>query len=186
MPTDVVVLVATAVLALAALVAAAVTVRAARSVTRERVRIEARLRDAETAQAAARARAREATLVPVPYEPDPDDATPVLRGNEPPHPSADLPAETRIVDGRVVVVPTQRDLVATALSRPATRFTVLVHGLTHALRPESRDRISALMRRELTRRRRERQRAARRAARVHVPTAAPAPTAWVSAPEGDR
>ncbi|GAA1728812.1 hypothetical protein [Aeromicrobium alkaliterrae] len=186
MSTDVVVLVATAVLALAALVAAVVTVRAARSVTRERVRLEARLRDVETAQTAARAKAREATLVPVPFEPDPADAALVVRSGGLPEAPTGQTAETRIVDGRVVVVPTQHDLVATALSRPATRFTVLVHGLAHALRPESRDRISALMRREVNRRRRERQRAARRAARVHVPSASPASTAWVSAPEGER
>jgi len=179
MPTDVVVLVATAVLALAAVVAAVVTVRAARSVTRERARLEARFRDLETAQAqaahAAQRVRRSEALVPEPYEPREDDAALVVRSSEP----AVVPTETRVVDGKVFVVPSQHDVVATALSRPTTRVAVLLHGLTHALRPESRDRIQALMRREVSRRRRERQRAARRAARVHVPSAPP-PTAWVS------
>jgi hypothetical protein len=180
MPTDVVVLVTTAVLALAAVVAAVVTVRAARSVTRERARLEVRFRDLETAQAAQTAHVaqrvrRSEAHVPEPYEPRADDAALVVRSSEP----SVAPTETRVVDGKVFVVPSQHDVVATALSRPTTRVAVLLHGLTHALRPESRDRIQALMRREVNRRRRERQRAARRAARVHVPSAPP-PTAWVS------
>ena len=83
--------------------------------------------------------------------------------------------EPRVVEGRLVVPPTQQQVVQAALGRPGVRLSILVHGVAHALRAESRDRISALMRREYRRRRRERQRAARRAARLTRPTpAAPA------------
>ncbi|MEG9226158.1 hypothetical protein [Aeromicrobium sp. Sec7.5] len=188
MSTDVVVLAATAVLAVVALVAAVVTVRVARSSARDRAELRAELearRAAEERQSSERAAVLAAeALVPVPYDPKVD-----RRGE-----TGDLvvrpqtaPTQTRVVDGQVFVVPTQHDVVATALSRPAIRVSVLVHGLAHALRPESRDRISALMRREFTRRRRERQRAARQAARLHTPSAAPNPgTAWVSGPDVER
>ncbi len=188
MPTDVVVLAATAALAVVALIAAVVTVRVARSVARDRAELRAELearRAADERQAQERAGRRAAeALVPVPYDPSVD-----RRGE-----SSDLvvrpssaPSQTRVVDGQVFVVPSQHEVVATALSRPATRVAVLVHGLAHALRPESRDRISALMRREFTRRRRERQRAARQAARLHTPSAAPNPgTAWVSGADPEQ
>ena len=175
MPTDVLILGATALLAVVALVAAVVTVRAARVVTRaatERPVSSPGLVSAAPAQDAAAAEQVGDVLLPVPYE-------------APIGPLA--PSQARVVEGRVVVVPTEQQVVATALNRPATRLTVVVHGIAHALRPESRDRIAALMRRELNRRRRERSRAARRAAHTHVPTAGPnigpntAPaTSWVA------
>ncbi len=194
MPTDVVVLIATAVLALVALTAAIVTVRVARSAARDRTDLRAELDSRRAAdelreQERAGRRAAEA-LVPVPYDPRVDRRGDV--GDLVVRPHDPAPSETRVVDGQVFVVPSQHELVATALSRPATRVTVLIHGLAHALRPEARDRISALMRREYTRRRRERQRAARRAARLHTPSTTSNPgTAWVSqqgptAPGSDR
>ena len=64
-----------------------------------------------------------------------------------------------------MVTPTEEQVVATALGRPAARLSIYAAGLAHALRPESRDRIVALMRREYRHRRRVRQRIARRAAR---------------------
>lgn len=156
MPTDVLILGATALLAVVALVAAVVTVRAARIVTRAAVEQPDAPAAAPT-QPAADASADDDVLLPVPYEP-------------PTGPLA--PSQARVVEGRVVIVPTEQQVVATALNRPATRLTVVVHGIAHALRPESRDRIAALMRRELNRRRRERSRAARRAAHTHVPAPA--------------
>ncbi len=94
--------------------------------------------------------------------------------------STNLPATLapRVVEGRLIVPPTQQQVVATALGRPGVRLSVLTHGLAHALRPESRDRILGMMRREYRRRRRERLQAGRRAARAATPSA---PTdSWIS------
>ena len=77
----------------------------------------------------------------------------------------------RVVEGRLIVPPTQQQVVATALGRPGVRLSVLAHGVAHALRPESRDRILGMMRREYRRRRRERLAAGRRAARAATPSA---------------
>jgi len=79
----------------------------------------------------------------------------------------------RVVQGRVIVPPTQAQVVRTALGRPGVRLTVLIHGLAHALRAENRDRIVALMRREYRHRRRERLRAGREAVRAAKPSHAP-------------
>jgi hypothetical protein len=79
----------------------------------------------------------------------------------------------RVVAGRVIVPPTQAQVVRTALGRPGVRLSVLIHGLAHALRAENRDRIVALMRREFRHRRRERLRAGRDAIRVAKPSHAP-------------
>ena len=79
--------------------------------------------------------------------------------------------EPRVIEGRLIVPPTQQQVVATALGRPGVRASVFAHGLRHALRPESRDRILAMMRREYRRRRRERLQAGRSAARATRPSA---------------
>ncbi|MFT4299134.1 MAG: hypothetical protein QM597_05830 [Aeromicrobium sp.] len=161
MPVDVIVLAAAAVVAVIALTAAVVTVRSARQSARDRAAVAELLKRAE----------EERDLTPAPFEAHtfaPQGVT-----------SADLVLDARplaelspahVVDGKVIVVPTQQQLVATVLSRPTTRLAVWATGLAYALRAESRDRIAALMRREFTRRRRERQRAARRAARAPLPT----------------
>jgi hypothetical protein len=87
-------------------------------------------------------------------------------------PPSTLPAALapRVVQGRLVVPPTQQQVLATALGRPGVRLSVFTHGLAHALRPESRDRILGMMRREYRRRRRERLQAGRRAARAANPS----------------
>lgn len=79
----------------------------------------------------------------------------------------------KVVHGRVVVPPTQAQVIRTALGRPGVRLNIFVHGLARALRPENRDRIVALMRREYRHRRRERLRAGRQAIRGTRPTSAP-------------
>jgi hypothetical protein len=86
-----------------------------------------------------------------------------------------LPGELspRVVHGRVIVPPTQAQVVRTALGRPGVRLSILAHGLARALRPENRDRIVSLMRREYRHRRRERLRAGRQAVRMARPTSAP-------------
>ena len=77
-----------------------------------------------------------------------------------------------IVEGRVIVAPTPRQIVDATMNRPLVRVSLLSHGLAHALRPESRDKIMGLMRREFQSRRRQRKRAARQAARIEHPTPA--------------
>jgi hypothetical protein len=81
-----------------------------------------------------------------------------------------------VVQGRVIVPPTQSQVVRTALGRPGVRLSILAHGLARALRPENRDRILALMRREYRHRRRERLGAGRQAIRMARPSSAPSTT----------
>lgn len=75
-------------------------------------------------------------------------------------------AAARVVDGRVIVTPSRELVVATLLCRPNARLDAFAHGMAHALRPESRDRIRALVKREFDRRRKERLRAGRLASRL--------------------
>lgn len=91
----------------------------------------------------------------------------VLPGEPPPAPRT-LGDVSWTPEGRSVVVPTTAQVVDATLGRPMVRAGVLVHGLRRALRPEHRDRIRSLMRREFGRRRKLRQRAGRRAARLAV------------------
>ncbi|KHL12225.1 hypothetical protein CLV56_0066 [Mumia flava] len=91
-------------------------------------------------------------------------------------------------DGRVVVLPTGEQVVAATMGRPLIRGAVLSHGLLYALRPQSRDRIRGIVRREFRRRRRIRARAARaaaRAARIR-PEPAPPPAADTFEEKGNR
>lgn len=143
-------LVATAVLAVVAMAAAVVAVRA----LREAKQVRATPQPAEShvppvedgVSLAERATQR---------EPEPE--------RERDAPSAEV---VRVVEGRVIVQPTQDQVVAASMTRPAVRLNILAAGLAHALRPESRDRIVGLMRREYRARKRARQRAARAAARA--------------------
>ncbi|GAA3531693.1 hypothetical protein GCM10022234_31030 [Aeromicrobium panaciterrae] len=145
MSAEVWMLAATAVLAVVAISAAVIAVRAAR-------RIE---------------RAPRLTPVAAAHTPSSTEVA------QPQPVAAHLPAALapRIVEGRLVVPPTQQQVVATALGRPGVRLSVFAHGIAHALRPESRDRILGMMRREYRRRRRERLAAGRRAARAATPSA---------------
>lgn len=85
------------------------------------------------------------------------------------------PMETTIdAAGRRIAVPTTGQIVDATLGAPLVRAATLGHGLRRALRPESRDRIAGLMRREFRRRRKLRMKAGRRASRLSVvPAAAP-------------
>jgi len=141
MSAEVLILAATAVLAVVALSAAVIAVRAVRA-----------LRDAPRPE-------------PVSTELAVVERPTVIKAHTP---AALAP---RVVEGRLIVPPTQQQVVATALGRPGVRLSVFAHGLAHALRPESRDRILAMMRREYRRRRRERLQAGRRAARATTPSA---------------
>lgn len=156
MSAEVWILVATAVLAVVAIGAAVVAVRAVRQVSRP-------TSPAPTSPAPVRSPAETAARGEVVVRET--VATVVPRDLEP-----------RVVEGRLVVPPTQHQVVQAALGRPGVRMSIVTHGLAHALRPESRDRISALMRREFRRRRRERQQAGRRAVRAAQPSTPPAPS----------
>lgn len=147
MSAEVWILVATAVLAAVAITAALIAVRAVREVTRAR----------PSSVAAEPAVTRPSEIVV--HEP----STPAVIVSEELGP--------RVVEGRLVVPPNQQQVVQAALGRPGVRLSVYAHGFAHALRAESRDRISALMRREYRRRRRERLQAGRRAVRSTQPTA---------------
>jgi len=59
-----------------------------------------------------------------------------------------------------------REVVVATLGLPLVRVAALSHGVRQALAPANRDRIRALVRRDLRRREKLRRRAARRAARV--------------------
>lgn len=148
MSPEVWILVATAVLAVVAIGAAVVAVRAARRI-------------GPPVQAPATVTERPSTELAV---------------REPPIVPAEL--EPRVVEGRLIVPPSQEQVVNTALGRPGVRLAVFAHGLAHALRAESRDRITAMMRREYRRRRRERLQAGRRAVRAGRPT--PPSDQWLS------
>lgn len=140
MSAELVILVSTAVLAVVALCAAVIAVRAVRT-----------LRQA-----------------PAPAPASTELA--VVERQTPSAPQVPAALAPRVVEGRLIVPPTQQQVLATALGRPGVRLSVLAHGVAHALRPESRDRIVGMMRREFRRRRRERLAAGRRAARAATPT----------------
>ena len=140
MSVEVWILVATAVLAVVAIGAAVVAVRAVRQIAR------------------------------TPQDEQPTAPSTDVVIHEPPRDEPPVVLEPRVVEGRLVVPPTHQQVVQTALGRPGVRLSIVVHGAAHALRAESRDRISALMRREYRRRRRERLQAGRRAVRSSRPT----------------
>lgn len=152
MPVQLVMLIATAVLAVVAVVAAVIALRALREVRRLRTDDPIDTTGSTTALA----RRDEAA--------EPEPATVVDRVTDP-EPAAEV---VEIVDGRVIVQPTREQVVAATMTRASVRLSILAAGLAHALRPESRDRITALMRREYRARRRARQRAARTATRRWV------------------
>lgn len=71
-----------------------------------------------------------------------------------------------------VSAPTNRQIVLATLGHPLVRVAAISHGLRQALRVENRDRIGAVVRRDLRRREKLRRRAGRRAARA-LPTGVP-------------
>lgn len=148
MPTDVLILVATAVLAVVAIAAATVAVRAVR-------RLEQADIERESRHSSGTSPTNADSFVPAMVEPYVEAE--LVRP---------LELQPRVVEGRVIVPPTQEQVLATVLGRPGVRVNVVLYGLAHALRAENRDRILALVRREYRQRRRERLRAGRAAARV--------------------
>ncbi|MDO9381174.1 MAG: hypothetical protein Q7T56_20195 [Nocardioidaceae bacterium] len=115
---------------------------------------------------------------------------PERRPEAPPVPVDDLPVDDPVVlttdDGRTIVLPTHAEVRDATLGRPLVRSAVVGHGIWHALRPESRDRIRGIVRREFRRRKRVRLAAGRRAART-APVDLPTSQAWLgSATPRDR
>jgi hypothetical protein len=150
MSAEVLMLIATAVLAVVAIGAAVVAVRAVR-----------RLSQAQ----------QPAAVTPEPIRPSDEIALRTVDDADELLDVEPRDVEPRVVEGRLIVPPSQQQLVQSVLGRPGVRLTVFVHGAAYALRAESRDRIVALMRREYRRRRRERLRAGRRAVRAERPSA---------------
>ncbi len=116
---------------------------------------------------------RRANVEPVPVQDQPARVATtslVIAESAPEDPAPEVPApEVRIVEGRVILTPTTRQVVDATMNRPLVRISIISHGLAYALRPESRDRIAAMMRREFQSRRRQRKRAAKLAARREQP-----------------
>ena len=96
-------------------------------------------------------------------------AAPAATGSE--DPSGPAPGQLPALPLPVqpVAAPSQQQIVVATLGHPLVRVAAVSHGLRRALTPENRDRILALVRRDLRRREKLRRRAARRAARV-MPT----------------
>lgn len=161
MPADAMVLVATAVLATVAVVAACVAVLVSRRATRTLRELRDETRPAPTEPE------RRTDQASAPVAPDPVGVLAVRPASQRREPEL----APRIVEGRVIVPPTQEQVVRTAMTRPQTRIAIVASGVAHALRPESRDRIAGIVRREYRGRRRARLRAGRRAARAAHPTA---------------
>ena len=85
---------------------------------------------------------------------------------EPAHVVREEP-EVRIVEGRVLVAPTNQQVLAATMGKPLVRMAVITAGLQYAFRPEARDRIRRLMRDEYRTRKSMRRKAAREAAWRH-------------------
>jgi len=149
MSPQVAILLATAVLAVVAVSAALVAVRALREVKA--------IREAPAS----------AEIDVLPVDPGVSRAEPQSQREPEPEPAPEAEV-VRVVEGRVIVQPSQDQIVAATMTRLSVRLGILASGVAHALRPESRDRITALMRREYRSRKRSRQRAARAAGRGWV------------------
>ncbi|WP_313410317.1 hypothetical protein, partial [Aeromicrobium sp.] len=128
-------LIATAVLAVVALAAAVIAVRALR----------------EAKQLRATPDPAELHVPPVADGVSLAEREPQREPELEPEPEAEV---VRVVEGRVIVQPTHDQVVAASMTRPAVRLNIVAAGLAHALRPESRDRIMGLMRREYRARKR--------------------------------
>jgi len=161
MTVETLLLAATTLIALVAVIAAIVAIRAVRELKSVQTVVEV------PTESASKPPADVVSRLAVPAR---TGGTSRLRGT-----TIEVPVELapRVVQGRVIVPPTQAQVVRTALGRPGVRLSVFAHGLARALRAENRDRIVSLMRREYRHRRRERLRAGRQAVRVARPPAAP-------------
>lgn len=172
MPIDLLILVVTAVLAVVALIAAVISVRNLK---------EIRTSIAEVSSANQRAESKQATQASDVLLPQSAHEQTSARSGEivytPSHSGASnqelVPHHgqaARVVEGKVIVTPTRAQVAHAIMGQPRVRFAIWMTGVAHALRPESRDRIIGMMRRDYRERRRHREQAARAAARTaHSP-----------------
>ncbi len=93
---------------------------------------------------------------------------------------------TRDPDAAVAVPASGQVVTTTALAPTLVRMVALSHGVRRALTPENRDRIAALVRRDIRRRDKLRRRASRRAARVLPLGSSDLPAASAVEGPGDR
>lgn len=93
------------------------------------------------------------------------DGVPDAAPNAEPHPGPG-PAGEPSADNLPVRALRDQQIVLATLGHPLVRVAAVAHGVQRALRPENRDRITALMQRDLRRREKLRRREARRAARA--------------------
>lgn len=163
MSVEVVLIVVTAVLAVVAVAAAIIAVRAVREIRRSAVEVPA-----NSVAPSPEPEFQRLDLASLPQVSEPPTAESALHDESAPLDESGL-TPTRpvtVLNGRVVATLTEDDLLEARLSRPTARVAAYAHGLAHALRPESRDRITALMKREYRKRRAVRLKVARRALRT--------------------
>lgn len=180
MPSDLLILAATAVLAVVALIAAVISVRNLREIKKTLAAPQPEVAVSLETSASTTPQREPEVLAPIGLDGEPALAassvnntiihveTPVTASQElvPHHGQV-----ARVVDGEVVVTPTRAQVANAIMGQPRVRFAIWMTGLAHALRPESRDRISGMMRRDYRERRRYREQAARHAIRTaHSPS----------------
>lgn len=149
MSVEQILLVITAVVALIALTVAVAALRRLGTISKQ-----------ADAQVPAAAPPSSNVIVPPPLSP------PVERPKYGPLPAQRQTPQVEVLDGAVVVRPSNRQVVEATMGRPLVRLNIVLFGLTHALRADSRDRLRSLMRREFRARKSLRRRQARRAARL--------------------
>lgn len=176
MPIDVLILIVTGVLAVVALIAAVISVRNLREVKRAL----ASAPQQPMASAAADSDSHSHVLLEPAVEQIASTDKQLIRVErehvEPEHAASGqelVPHHgqvARVVEGKVVVTPTRSQVAHAIMGQPRVRFAIWMTGIAHALRPESRDRILGMMRRDYRDRRRHRESAARAALRsAHSP-----------------
>lgn len=178
MSPDVLILIATAILASVALIAAVISVRnlneIRRSITQPST-TDSSVPAVETpTEHPVEKPVRKAELLEPIWSESSASTGEIVQSVSSAPPSGDLVPHhgqiARVVDGHVVVTPTRAQVATAIMGQPRVRFAIWATGIAHALRPESRDRIAGLMRRDYRERRRHREHVAREAIRTaHSP-----------------
>lgn len=189
MPFDVLILIATGCLAIVALVAAVVSLRNLKEI-RATVKGSAQVEPVATEPTVSEPQVMQAASIQIEASEEPEllepavsahgiTLGPIIAATQRPAPTPDelVPHHgqvARVVDGKVVVTPTRAQVATAIMGQPRVRFAIWATGIAHALRPESRDRIMGMMRRDYVDRRRHREQAARAAIRAaHSPATRP-------------
>ena len=108
--------------------------------------------------------------VPAVTQTQPGEPPPATRSTGPDRPSATVVELVPVPSDPARNLPTSlsrhQQMVAARLAQPLVRMSAVSYGVRHALRAENRDRVAALVRRDLRRRHKLRRLAGRRAFRV--------------------